>query len=100
MRKPQIMSGSIDRSIKLWDTVKGCCINTITTMSSCKAIALTNDDKMLISGHIDGSIKIWDINKCDLIKEIKDLHSNVISSLETSPDCKWVLTNSRYTILR
>ena len=98
MHSPIIASGSIDRTIKFWDLQKECLKNSITSLASCKAVAISNDDKIFISGHIDGTIKMWDVNNGSLIKEIKDLHKQSIQSLEISPDSKYLLSNSKYII--
>ncbi len=99
MHSPVIVSGSIDRTIKFWDLQKECLKNSITSLASCKSIAISNDDKIFISGHIDGTIKVWNVNDGSLIKEIKDIHKQSIQSLEISPDSKYLLSNSKYAII-
>lgn len=56
---------------------------------------LAQDDNMLITGHNNGSLMIWSLSKFAKIKEIKDLHKDVITSVCISKDNNYVLTNSK-----
>ena len=56
-----LASGSVDKSIKIWDLPSGQCIQTLKghTRSVCSVCALP--DGNLASGSSDNSIKIWDL---------------------------------------
>ena len=53
----QIISGSMDNCIKIWDLETRKCIQTLNTDSGVKAVYSIG--KKIISGHSDGTIKIW-----------------------------------------
>ncbi|RKO99038.1 hypothetical protein CXG81DRAFT_1814, partial [Caulochytrium protostelioides] len=61
-----IMSGSYDRTLKVWDVVRGVCSKTIFTLSSCNGLGLIGgtgggtDATTLASGHVDGHLRVWD----------------------------------------
>jgi WD40 repeat protein len=63
--KNKIMSGSNDRTIKLWDVNTGQCLHTLkghTDWVRC----LKFDDSKMASGGFDETIKLWDMHtgKC------------------------------------
>ncbi|KAH6595567.1 hypothetical protein BASA61_003758 [Batrachochytrium salamandrivorans] len=52
-----IISGSHDRTIKIWDLVKGYCVKTIFTLSSCNDLALFGGEgEVIVSGHLDNNL--------------------------------------------
>ena len=89
-----MVSGSLDRTIKFWDITKGVYTRTISTFSSCYSLATTNIDNIIVSGHNDGTLRFWSA-RGELINEMKDVHSEVITSLEICSDNTHLLTNSR-----
>jgi WD40 repeat protein len=69
--KPFFISGSSDKTIKLWD------IDTYKVKKRIKShndtvtsISLSQDNKTLISGSEDMTLKIWDIDTGECIKTI------------------------------
>ncbi len=56
-----IISGSSDKSIKIWERESGNEIQTLTGHSDeVTSVAFSNDDRYIISGSNDKSIKIWE----------------------------------------
>lgn len=81
-----VISGSHDRTIKVWDLVKGYCTKTLFTISSCNDLLPLDDDGTTIaSGHLDNNIRIWDAKSGNLLKEMTGMHFGQITSLEMSP---------------
>ncbi len=72
-----LISGSADTTIKIWDTNNGIVIKTLhghTEGILCLAILDDNDDgDRLASGSFDGTIRIWNIRNENCIKELKVL---------------------------
>jgi hypothetical protein len=57
----RIVSGSDDKTIKIWDSITGSVINTFTGhSSSVYSVAFSVDGSRIVSGSHDNTIKIWD----------------------------------------
>jgi WD40 repeat protein len=59
MHNNSIISGSEDKSIKIWDISNGNCIKTLNGHSTHVMSVAINNNK-IISGSRGGSIKIWE----------------------------------------
>ena len=56
----KIISGSRDKTIKIWDANTGECLKTLEGHSSYVwSVAYSLDSKRIISGSADETIKIW-----------------------------------------
>lgn len=77
-----IASGSLDKTIKLWDIILGTCLKTFIGHDydiSC-IINLNVDKNIIASASNDNNIMLWDIEKGYCIKCI-NAHSNRVSCL-------------------
>ncbi|KAM9085575.1 autophagy-related protein 16-1 isoform 4-T4 [Megaptera novaeangliae] len=63
----RIVSGSHDRTLKLWDLRSKVCIKTVFAGSSCNDIVCT--EQCVMSGHFDKKIRFWDIRAQSRIAE-------------------------------
>ena len=80
----KVVSGSHDRSIKIWDLSRGYCTKTIFCFSSCNDLALASESSMVCSGHYDGSVRLWDMNgECAHV--LDRLHAKQITCVRKSP---------------
>jgi WD40 repeat protein len=80
----QIASGSIDKSIKIWSTIKKQEIKTLIGHSEgINKIEFSNSDKYIISAGYDDKMLIWDWENNKIVKEINIKHTNFsISNLD------------------
>jgi WD40 repeat protein len=87
-----ILSGSGEKTIKVWDLESGREIITLKGHTGwISAMALTSDDKYLISGCNDGSLKVWDIRYW---RELFTLpgHKGKIEGILITPDNRRAVT--------
>ncbi len=63
------MSGSYDKTIKIWDPITGLNIKTLSDHNIiAKLIRCSPDGKTMTSISLDKSLKIWDIATGNIIK--------------------------------
>lgn len=84
-----LASGSVDKTIKLWDTENGYLLRTIDSQHAdqIQSVAFSPDGKLLASGSWDLTIKLWEVSNG---KELSKLtgHTHWINSVAFSPDGK------------
>src|SRR5271163_1617017 len=91
----QIVSGSYDKTIKLWDTTTGDLQKTLAGHSDwVRAVAFSPDGKQVASGSNDKTIKLWDTTTGDLQKTLAG-HSGGVYAVAFSPDGKQIASGSR-----
>ncbi|XP_072180000.1 autophagy-related protein 16-like [Diadema setosum] len=81
----KFVSGSHDRTLKVWDLRNRACVRTMFAGSMCNDL-VTSDGAgtNIISGHIDKKIRFWDTRSNARAKEV--LLSGKVTSLDLSPD--------------
>lgn len=89
-----VVSAAYDRTIKVWDLVKGYCTNTIIFYSNCNALCFSMDGQTIFSGHVDGNLRLWDIQTGKLLSEVA-AHSLAVTSISLSRNGNTVLTSGR-----
>ena len=58
----QIISGSYDNTIKVWDLEGGHLLRSLEGHTqSVNAVAVTPDGRQIVSGSNDNTIKVWDL---------------------------------------
>jgi WD40 repeat protein len=69
----KILSGSNDRTVKIWDGMTGELLNTLEGHSnSVFSVTWNHDDSRIASGSWDGIIKVWDGITCELLMTLVD----------------------------
>ncbi|KAF9330294.1 hypothetical protein BGZ91_000195, partial [Linnemannia elongata] len=97
----KVVSGSHDRTIKVWDLQKGYCIRTMFTFASVNDVCLLDfDGSTIASGHLDNNLRFWDARSGNCVKEVTGIHMGQITSVCPSTDGSQILTNSRDNTLR
>ncbi|NET26755.1 serine/threonine-protein kinase [Okeania sp. SIO1I7] len=89
-----VVSGSWDKTIKIWDWVNGSLQATLAAQSDkIFAVAITPDGQTVISGGADGTINIWDLVNGSL-KNTLTAHSKAVYSIAISRDGQTVISGS------
>jgi len=86
-----LVSGSSDRTVKLWDMQTGGVIKTYDHTNVVYSVSISPDSVTLASGCLDGSIYLWGVWTGVCFCVING-HSNAVSSVNFSP------TNSQHLI--
>ncbi|XP_030890671.1 autophagy-related protein 16-1 [Leptonychotes weddellii] len=92
----RIVSGSHDRTLKLWDLRSKVCIKTVFAGSSCNDIVCT--EQCVMSGHFDKKIRFWDIRSESIVREMELLGR--ITALDLNPERTELLSCSRDDLLK
>jgi len=90
----KIVSGSHDRTLKLWDLRSKVCTKTIFAGSSCNDL-VTSDlaGTSIISGHFDKKIRFWDVRSDQVVNELQ--LQGKLTSLDLAPDMSYLLSCTR-----
>lgn len=57
-----IVSGSCDKTIKIWDMLTGKELNTLTNHNDwINSIVISKDGRFIVSGSDDGIVRVWDL---------------------------------------
>jgi len=83
----KIISGSSDKSVKVWSLHTGQCLNTFGGYfkghtDRVWSVAISSDETKIFSGSQDKSIKVWDIQTGDCITT---LQGHTVYSIAISP---------------
>ena len=91
----QLISGSFDKTIKLWQLDTGVAIHTLTDdrRKGVFALAVSPDGKLLASGSWDERIELWNLETGELLQHLTH-HQASVRSLAISPDSKTLVSGS------
>ncbi|XP_041850157.1 autophagy-related protein 16-1 isoform X2 [Melanotaenia boesemani] len=92
----RIVSGSYDRTLKLWDLRSKVCMKTVFAGSSCNDIVCT--EQCVMSGHFDKKVRFWDIRAESIVRELELMGR--VTSLDLNHDRTELLTCSRDDLLK
>jgi WD40 repeat protein len=94
-----LLTGSCDKTARLWDLSSDQCIHTLNHPGPVTAVAFSPDDKVFATGTDDGIIRLWDATAGRPIVALKH-HSSAIRKIAFSPDGKIVASGSKDTTAR
>ena len=89
-----VVSGSDDRTIKIWDAATGREMQTLKGHGDwVRSVAFSADSKLVVSGSGDRTIKIWDAATGREMQTLKG-HGGWVTSVAFSADSKLVVSGS------
>ena len=99
----QIITGSADRSIRVWDISRHIYTQTTTfrhsSTSNCSDVS--NETQSIVSGHLDGGLRCWDVRSGEKVLDILSLHQGGVTSVQWKPgNSHHILTNGRDSTLK
>lgn len=95
-----LVSGSVDRSVRLWDVKTGREIRKyIGHTGAVTSIAVTPDDRQILSADTAGNIRLWDLNNGLEIRQF-DGHTNQVTDIDISPNGESAASASRDLTVR
>ncbi|KAH6714380.1 WD40-repeat-containing domain protein [Leptodontidium sp. MPI-SDFR-AT-0119] len=88
----QVVSGSHDQTVRLWDTATGTALWTLNGHScSINSVAFSPDGKQVVSTSRDHTVELWDVTTGAALQTLKG-HSGWVKSVAFSPDSKQVVS--------
>lgn len=92
-----VLTGSADRSIKVWDISRQTYKQTVTLRhsSTSNCVDVGSDLNTAVSGHLDGGLRCWDLRTGNRTVDLAAIHDGGITSVRFHPtDSTQILTNS------
>ena len=81
-----MLSGSADKTLKLWDAATGALLRTFEGHSDgVNSVAFSPDGTRVLSGSCDKTLKLWDAATGALLRTFEG-HSGSVNSVAFSPD--------------
>ncbi len=95
-----LVSGSYDKSLRVWDMNDGDCIHVMSGHSKgIGKILITPDGNRVISLAFDGTIRVWDM-KSGCCQHVLTAKKQYVNTMTLSPDGKLLLTGDNDELLR
>jgi len=89
-----VVTGSRDKTIRLWDTMSGQCLHTMVGHDNwVRGLAFHPSGKFLLSTSDDKTLKIWDLKLGRCMKTL-EAHAHFVTCLAIHPERPLVVTGS------
>ena len=89
-----IVSGSSDKTVKLWDVKNQVLLHTFDGHESgVNSVAFSPDAQYIVSGSSDNTVKLWDVENQVLLHSFND-HKFLVNSVAFSPDGQYIVSGS------
>ncbi|MEQ2160961.1 hypothetical protein GOODEAATRI_004819 [Goodea atripinnis] len=87
----QVVTGSTDRTVRLWDLNRTACVQQREVPSFCSDLVCS--ESSIISGHYDCKIRVWDSRTVNCVQELPS--QGRVTSLDLSSDRRKLLSCCR-----
>ena len=96
-----LVSGSLDKNIKMWDITSGSCLSTLRGHSDwVRGVAFNpRDPQMLVSCSVDKTIKVWNITSGACLSTLTG-HTSAVGGFGFSADGQWLIAGFQDGMLR
>ncbi|KAJ5556988.1 hypothetical protein N7494_000903 [Penicillium frequentans] len=95
-----LASGSVDKTVRLWDTATGTTLHTLDGhLNWVFSVAFSPNGRILASGSDDNTVRLWDTTT-GAIQQILEDHSGSIRSVAFSPDGQLLASGSEDKTIR
>jgi len=82
----RMLSGSDDKTLKLWNVDTGRCLRTFSGhKDSIFSVDLSKDGRWALSGSADGTLKLWDVTSGNCVRTFEG-HRGIVFSVRLNPD--------------
>ncbi|PVH69237.1 hypothetical protein DL98DRAFT_522304 [Cadophora sp. DSE1049] len=90
----QVVSGSYDKIMRLWDAVTGAALQTLEGHTGpVRSIAFSPDGTQVVSGSYDKTVRLWDAVTGAALQTLEG-HTNPVTSIAFSSDSTQVVSGS------
>ncbi|KAG6885358.1 hypothetical protein C0992_005190 [Termitomyces sp. T32_za158] len=90
----QIVSGSDDSSVQVWDTMTGKQVQELQGHTHpVTSVAFSPDGAQIVSGSDDNSVRVWDAMTGKQVQELQS-HTHSVTSVAFSPDGAQIVSGS------
>jgi WD40 repeat protein len=80
------VSGSSDKTLRLWDLRSGKCIRTLEGHAGAVySVNMTPDCKRAVSGSADRTLRLWNLKTGECIKTLRG-HTEIVGAVSITPD--------------
>ncbi|KAG4428260.1 hypothetical protein IFR05_016256 [Cadophora sp. M221] len=96
----QVVSGSRDQTVRLWDAATGKRLQTLEGHADgVTSVAFSPDGKQVVSGSRDQTVRLWDAATGKRLQTLEG-HTDHVTSVAFSPDGKQVVSGSHDQTVR
>ncbi|KAG1799483.1 uncharacterized protein HD556DRAFT_1525346 [Suillus plorans] len=95
LNKRRMVTGSIDKTLRLWDLKTGVVLKKMEGHSGeVLGLAVSQDEQLIASGDFNGEVIVWHGETGESLTQPIKVHSSCVSSLDFSPDGTVLVTGS------